>query len=201
MTPAALPAQARYIMIWRLASWLLFAVVTGVAATAIGDDRCDRFDDPLPNGAIMRLGTLRLRHPDLIHDLDFSPDGRTLASAGDEGVVRIWDVATGKQILKLQGHQGGAHAAAFSPDGRHIAFFSAMDVWIMRSDGTGRRNVTHMPALEETHPTWMPDGRLSFLRYGDAGPIELWVVDADGTEAHRLDTSVEPVFVFAWKPR
>ena len=71
----------------------------------------------------------------------------------------------------------------------------------MRPDGTALRNLTRTPTLEESHPTWMPDGRLSFTRHGKTGPIELWAVDADGSDAIRLDTSAEPVFAFAWKPR
>ena len=71
----------------------------------------------------------------------------------------------------------------------------------MRPDGTALRNLTRTPTLEESHPTWMPDGRLSFTRHGETGPIELWAVDADGSDAIRLDTSAEPAFVFAWKPR
>ena len=47
----------------------------------------------------------------------------------------------------------------------------------------------------------MPDGRLSFTRHGETGPIELWAADVDSGEAHRLDTTAEPVFVFDWKPR
>jgi hypothetical protein len=47
----------------------------------------------------------------------------------------------------------------------------------------------------------MPDGRLSFTRHGETGPIEVWSVDADGTNPYRLETAAEPVFVFAWKPR
>ena len=75
------------------------------------------------------------------------------------------------------------------------------DVFVMRADGSAVRNVTATPLLDESHPAWMPDGRLSFTRHGETGPIELWAVDVDGTGASRLDTPAEPVFVFAWKPR
>ena len=37
-----------------------------------------------------------------------SPDGATLATGGADGSVRLWDVATGKQRRKFQGHQGGS---------------------------------------------------------------------------------------------
>ncbi|MGW7387067.1 WD40 repeat domain-containing protein [Streptomyces sp. NPDC054794] len=51
----------------------------------------------------------------------FSPDGRTLASSGDDGVVRLWDVPTGHLRRTLTGHTNTVRSLAFSPDGRSLA--------------------------------------------------------------------------------
>jgi WD40 repeat protein len=44
-----------------------------------------------------------------------------LASAADEGTVRVWDTSTGEALAVLRGHKGFAHSVAFSPDGRCLA--------------------------------------------------------------------------------
>jgi RNA polymerase sigma factor (sigma-70 family) len=48
----------------------------------------------------------------------FSPDGRTLASASADGVVRLWEVATWKVRAEFRGHRDRVTALAFGPDGR-----------------------------------------------------------------------------------
>jgi WD40 repeat protein/beta-lactamase regulating signal transducer with metallopeptidase domain len=57
--------------------------------------------DPLPAGAVARLGTTRWRHGATITFVAFRPDGKTLVTAGQDGTVRLWDVATGKEIRRF----------------------------------------------------------------------------------------------------
>ena len=55
----------------------------------------------------------------------FSPDGKTLASAGGSfdkpGELKLWDTATGAARATLAGHEGYVHSVAFSPDGKTLA--------------------------------------------------------------------------------
>jgi WD40 repeat protein len=50
-----------------------------------------------------------------------APDGSWLASGGQDGTVRIWDVATGRARVALKGHHGWVVAVAVAPDGSWLA--------------------------------------------------------------------------------
>ena len=57
----------------------------------------DGIHDALPEDALARLGTIRLQHGRPVAALVFAPDGLSLASAGLDGTVHIWETATGKE--------------------------------------------------------------------------------------------------------
>ncbi|MGO9469732.1 MAG: protein kinase domain-containing protein [Isosphaeraceae bacterium] len=57
----------------------------------------------------------------MVEGVAFSPDGKTLAMAGREGNVHLWDVASGKLLETLKGHSSAVNAVVFSPDGRTLA--------------------------------------------------------------------------------
>jgi WD40 repeat protein len=78
---------------------------------------------------IRRFAERRPEHLIFRH-IALSTDGKTLAGGGSDGVIYVWDVATGKEIQQLNGHRedlaqkdGWPYAGillAFTPDGRRL---------------------------------------------------------------------------------
>jgi RNA polymerase sigma factor (sigma-70 family) len=83
--------------------------------------RNDHVGELLPEGAIARLGTVRLRHG---HGCDvvFSSDGKTLLTASGTRTLRTWDVASGRLLREQRLPKGpSCPVATLSPDGRYLA--------------------------------------------------------------------------------
>ncbi len=102
-----------------MSGWISIAASLLVISTLSAADgiRLDVHGDPLPEGAIVRYGMARLRHPCEPSQLTFSPDGRRLVSVGGQpkSCVVVWDTTTGKSVARLEGN--GFAAAAFGPNG------------------------------------------------------------------------------------
>lgn len=94
---------------------------SGTATSAcVGDRqpnarRTDLHGDLLPGRAVARLGTTRFRHAARIEELEFLPNGKTLASRAGEGenALRIWDLSTHKEKADVRLSTGTGVVALF----------------------------------------------------------------------------------------
>jgi len=69
-------------------------------------------------------------------ELGVSPDGRWIVSGGQDDTVKVWDAATGAEVMTLRGHKGQVVTAAFSPDGHRIVSGSrdqTLKIWDTKS--------------------------------------------------------------------
>src|SRR5262249_25736329 len=78
--------------------------------------RIDPYGDPLPPGALARIGTIRLPHPGHAAPA-FSTDGKTVISASPES-IHFWDVATGKPLPRKTSEPLGGGTFTLAPDGK-----------------------------------------------------------------------------------
>jgi WD40 repeat protein len=84
--------------------------------------RTDRYGDPLPAGALARLGTVRFRHGNGA-TVAFAADGKSLLTFGGDRTVRHWDIDSGRQLREQQLPRGPfVPTSCLSPDGRLLAF-------------------------------------------------------------------------------
>jgi WD40 repeat protein len=99
----------------------------------------------------------------------FTPDGKLVTGAGD-GVIRLWDPATAKEVRRLRGHEGAVLSLALSADGRTLASGGqdrTVRVWDLASGKELRRHQEHR--LEVAALAISPDGKRLVSADGSRG--------------------------------
>lgn len=191
---------------WKFTARLVLAIslISGAfpcksRAENAAPEKTDLNGDPLPPGALARMGEVRFRHVN-VQSLAFSPDGKFLASGG-EG-IRQWEMATGKPVRTFGEKEGWIHSVAYSPDGKIIASGSeggAVQLWdaatgvelrTLRRDEDGPKSVCAV--------AFAPDGR-TVAAGGYNRTIWLWDTDT-GKNSYSLTGHKEEVTSLAFSP-
>ncbi len=134
----------------------------------------------------------------------FSPDGKWLASGDNNGMVKIWDLASGRELLTCMGHTSPVTCVAFSPDGKQLASGSLdpkkgakpdeLRIW---DATTGQEMLTLKDTDSVTSLAFSPDG-LRLASADSDGKVRIW--DARPlTDELRLEREAVSLYQFVLK--
>ena len=121
-----------------------------------------------------RLITLT-NHTEEVKGLAFSPDGRTLASAGVDRVIRLWNTSDGSLKGELVRYFEEASDVSFSPDGRLLASIGASQ----------SVNLWHVPTLREVMSVTAPDAG-EYVTFSPSGDAVAYTTDANSVRILRI---------------
>ena len=186
-----------------LGKWSM--LVTGMLTAAViatlahehltAQEKADQNGDPLPAGALARMGTLRWRHGDTVSFVAYASEGKAVLTAANDGSIRLWDRDTGKEIRRFDQKQGaqpglqpgavvigwsaygrGAGRIAVSKDGKALATVLQNNIVQLWNVDTGK----------EIHQLKLQAGFVSSVHFApDAKSI---AVIANDRTIHLLDT-------------
>jgi WD40 repeat protein len=125
-------------------------------------------------------------HTGQVSSVALSSDGQRLASGATDKMVKLWEVASGKELRSLQGHTSAVNSVAFSPNGRRLASASedrTVKLWEVATGKVLRTLQGHTRGVHSL--AFSPDGQR--LASADCGvqTVSIWDLDT-GKVLHTL---------------
>jgi len=141
-------------------------------------------DQALRGGlALLPLHVSTLAHQGPVYEVDFSPDGKYLATAGYDN-ARVWEAQTGKEVFARMTHKNGVNGVAFSPDGKYLATASNDNTARVWEAQTGKEvaRMAHENGVNAV--AFSPDGKYLATASGD-NTARVWEAQT-GKEVARM---------------
>jgi WD40 repeat protein len=131
-----------------------------------------------------------------VNDVDWTPDGSILASAGSyrDGTIKLWDKG-GTLLTSVQAYKDVTYGLAWSPDGQILASVGDTGLKFWRRDGT-LITASEYYSIGSNPLTWSPDGSMLALCVGE----QVVIVDKNGTELARVGNSSQWFYDIDWRP-
>jgi WD40 repeat protein len=158
----------------------------------------DQYGDPLPDGVLSRLGTVRFRHSSAITAVAFDPRGQEVITASQDRMVNCWDLGTGvlRRQFRIEGNS--IICVVFAPNGKMIAAGDFQEQSWLRQEST----LNELRALREHvggfQTLFSPDSRM-LASVGDGNTIAIWETTS-GKELHRIRGHDDSVYTLAFAP-
>jgi WD40 repeat protein len=114
--------------------------------------------------------------PEWVNALTFAPDGQTYVLAPSDGIMRVHETQSGRELFRVTGHQGWLWNAIFSPDGRFV-LYGGMDGIARLWDAQARKPHRELPGASGrvVALAFSPDSRTAYSGSAD-GAIRVWDV-------------------------
>ncbi|AWL99551.1 caspase family protein [Bradyrhizobium amphicarpaeae] len=123
-----------------------------------------------------------------VRTIAVSPDGREIATAGDDGVIRLWDASSFRQTRVLKGHAGAVYALDYWTDSSLLAsagWDGKVKVWDL---GSGGRSLTFDAGAKQFAVAFAPEPSLKYLASaGEDGVVRIWNLGTRELAKSKLD--------------
>ncbi|MCB0477190.1 MAG: caspase family protein [Crocinitomicaceae bacterium] len=120
-------------------------------------------------------------HTDVIQVMEISNNGKYMATAANNKVIKVWDVPTGREFRTISGNDGRINKMTFSPDNKHLAAVinhGSVKVWNVQTGEV----VKELPADYNGNVCWINNGQKIVFKNANS---ELEIADVFGTEASK----------------